>query len=150
LDDMVKSLSYYIMESKGASTFNPIPSPFVIDAHTPNLLNAEDFNGRTIMENLCGIGKPDSDVTSIDMAFREILEKKEVVEDGKTVTVYPKFAVIADKVAAYIGNKMSIKDRSTEDEEFNEDDSENRDLASMGIDRYDRASHEFRKLDSVS
>ena len=105
LQQMVRSLGYYIMEQKKISDIDPDFTNFKIDDTTPNLLLAQDSNGKSIMDNLCGIGLPEDQLTIKHLAFREIFESREedvLDKKGKkiaTTRVYPNFDAISNKVA---------------------------------------------------
>lgn len=157
LSHMVRALGYYIMESKKISEIDPDFTSFKVDDTTPNLLLAEDSNGKPIMDNLCGVGLPDDQLTAAHLAFREIFESREqdVMKDDKkiaTTRVYPNFDAIADKVAEYISTICGeYSGKVQEDEQEDVDDyGENIDVQNLNIDKYDKASYEINKLEGVN
>jgi hypothetical protein len=156
LQSMVRALSYYILESYGIDRIDP-DVQFTIDEFTPNQIDPD------VLADLTAEGVPESELTAIDLAFREILKKGEKVpvigkngkNKGKTIGYkqsYPNFKAIRKNVSDYIEIILGSYSGKIQDEldESVQDDGENRDIQNMNIDRYDKASYEFSKLDGVN
>jgi len=110
------------------------------------------------MKSLIQEGVPESDLLATDLALREVLKKGDKVpiiaekgkNKGKTVGYryeYPNFGAIAKNVSDYIETILGSYSGKIEDAR-EEDFGENEDIQNMNIDKYDRASYEFSKLDS--
>jgi hypothetical protein len=153
---MAKALGYYILEAYGISQIDPNVN-LKIDEFTPNIISKD------IMDNLTAEGVPTEELTAVDLAFREILKKGKQVpiiaehgkNKGKTVGYkyeYPNFNAVSKAVSDYISGIIGEYDGKIIDEfdENEADDGENRSVQQMNIDRYDKASYEFSKLESVN
>lgn len=154
VNEMVKALAFNILENKNLEFGSR--DRIVIDNNT-----LRNLPQKTI-DRLCGYDlqqgvEPDY----INMAFREIFtaetHTKEVehTKDGITtlktekVVVYPKFAAIQNLVADYCNEIVGdVRSRLKENPEDNNDVDDI--IQKANIDKFDRASYEFDKLDSVS
>lgn len=156
LSEMAKALGYYILEAYGIDQIDPNVS-FKIDEFTPNMISKD------IMDNLTAEGVPTEELTAVDLAFREILKKGKQVpiiaergkNKGKTIGYkyeYPNFNAVSKAVSDYISGIVGeYSGKIIDDTDENEaDDGENRSVQQMNIDRYDKASYEFSKLESVN
>ena len=158
LSQMVRALGYYIMEQKRISDIDPDVTNFKIDDTTPNLLFAQDKNGKSIIDNLRGIGLPNDKVTAQHLAFREIFESVDeniLNSEGKKVGVrtrYPNFDAISDKVTEYISLICGEYTGKVEEQDGEErkDFGENLDVQNLNIDKYDKASYEINKLEGTT
>lgn len=154
LSEMAKALGYYILEAYGISQIDPNIS-LKIDEFTPNIISKD------IMDSLTAEGVPTENLTAVDLAFREILKRGKQIpiiakhgkNKGKTVGYkyeYPNFNAVSKAVSDYISGILGEYDGKIIDEENEPDDGENRSVQQMNIDRYDKASYEFSKLESVN
>ena len=154
VNEMVKALAFNILENKNLEFGSR--DRIVIDNNT-----LRNLPQKTI-DRLCGYDlQPGVEPDYINMAFREIFtaetHTKEVehTKDGVTtlktekVVVYPKFAAIQNLVADYCNEIVGdVRSRLKEDPEDNNDVDDI--IQKANIDKFDRASYEFDKLDSVS
>ena len=154
VNEMVKALAFNILENKNLEFGSR--DRIVIDNNT-----LRNLPQKTI-DRLCGYDlQPGVEPDYINMAFREIFtaetHTKEVehTKDGVTtlktekVVVYPKFAAIQNLVADYCNEIVGdVRSRLKEDPEDNNDVDDV--IQKANIDKFDRASYEFDKLDSVS
>ena len=154
VNQMVKALAFNILENKNLEFGSR--DRIVIDNNT-----LRNLPQKTI-DRLCGYDlQPGVEPDYINMAFREIFtaetHTKEVehTKDGVTtlktekVVVYPKFAAIQNLVADYCNEIVGdVRSRLKEDPEDNNDVDDV--IQKANIDKFDRASYEFDKLDSVS
>ena len=154
VNEMVKALAFNILENKNLEFGSR--DRIVIDNNT-----LRNLPQKTI-DRLCGYDlQPGVEPDYINMAFREIFtaetHTKEVehTKDGVTtlktekVVVYPKFAAIQNLVADYCNEIVGdVRSRLKGDPEDNNDVDDI--IQKANIDKFDRASYEFDKLDSVS
>lgn len=155
VNEMVRALAFNILENKNLEFGSR--DRIVIDNNTLRNLPQETI------DRLCGYDlQPGVEPDYINMAFREIFtaetHTKEVSytnKDGITtlktekVVVYPKFAAIQNLVADYCNEIVGdVRSRLKEDPEDNNDVDDV--IQKANIDKFDRASYEFDKLDSVS
>ena len=155
VNEMVRALAFNILENKNLEFGSR--DRIVIDNNTLRNLPQETI------DRLCGYDlQPGVEPDYINMAFREIFtaetHTKEVSytnKDGITtlktekVVVYPKFAAIQNLVADYCNEIVGdVRSRLKEDPEDNNDVDDI--IQKANIDKFDRASYEFDKLDSVS
>lgn len=154
VNEMVRALAFNILENKNLEFGSR--DRIVIDNNT-----LRNLPQKTI-DRLCGYDlQPGVEPDYINMAFREIFtaetHTKEVehTKDGVTtlktekVVVYPKFAAIQNLVADYCNEIVGdVRSRLKEDPEDNNDVDDV--IQKANIDKFDRASYEFDKLDSVS
>lgn len=154
VNEMVKALAFNILENKNLEFGSR--DRIVIDNNT-----LRNLPQKTI-DRLCGYDlQPGVEPDYINMAFREIFtaetHTKEVkhTKDGVTtlktekVVVYPKFAAIQNLVADYCNEIVGdVRSRLKEDPQDNNDVDDI--IQKANIDKFDRASYEFDKLDSVS
>ena len=154
VNDMVRALAFNILENKNLEFGSK--DRIVIDNNTLRDLSQDVIN------RLCGYDleagvEPDY----INMAFREIFTAEthtgevKYVKDGITtvknekVVVYPKFAAIQNLVADYCNEIVGdVRSRFKENPDDNDDVDDI--IQKSNIDKFDRASYEFDKLDSVS
>nr|DAI58265.1 MAG TPA: hypothetical protein [Crassvirales sp.] len=151
---MVRALAFNILENKNLEFGSR--DIIVIDNNTLRTLPQKTI------DRLCGYDlQPGVEPDYINMAFREIFtaetHTKEVehTKDGVTtlktekVVVYPKFAAIQNLVADYCNEIVGdVRSRLKENPEDNNDVDDI--IQKANIDKFDRASYEFDKLDSVS
>lgn len=154
VNEMVRALAFNILENKNLEFGSR--DRIVIDNNT-----LKNLPQKTI-DRLCGYNlQPGVEPDYINMAFREIFtaetHTKEVehTKNGVTtlkvekVVVYPKFAAIQNLVADYCNEIVGdVRNRLKEDPEDNNDVDDI--IQKANIDKFDRASYEFDKLDSVS
>lgn len=155
VNEMVKALAFNILENKNIEFGSR--DRIVIDNNTLRNLPQETI------DRLCGYDlQPGVEPDYINMAFREIFTaethtkevsytNKEGITTLKTekVVVYPKFAAIQNLVADYCNEIVGdVRSRLKEDPEDNNDVDDI--IQKANIDKFDRASYEFDKLDSVS
>ena len=154
VNEMVRALAFNILENKNLEFGSR--DRIVIDNNT-----LKNLPQKTI-DRLCGYDlQPGVEPDYINMAFREIFtaetHTKEVehtkygVTTLKTekVVVYPKFAAIQNLVADYCNEIVGdVRSRLKEDPEDNNDVDDV--IQKANIDKFDRVSYEFDKLDSVS
>lgn len=154
VNEMVRALAFNILEDKNLEFGSR--DRIVIDNNT-----LRNLPQKTI-DRLCGYDlQPGVEPDYINMAFREIFtaetHTKEVehTKDGVTtlktekVVVYPKFAAIQNLVADYCNEIVGdVRSRLKENPEDNNDVDDI--IQKANIDKFDRASYEFDKLDSVS
>lgn len=154
VNEMVKALAFNILENMNLEFGSR--DRIVIDNNTLRRLPQKTIN------RLCGYDlQPGVEPDYINMAFREIFtaetHTKEVehTKDGVTtlktekVVVYPKFAAIQNLVADYCNEIVGdVRSRLKENPEDNNDVDDI--IQKANIDKFDRASYEFDKLDSVS
>jgi hypothetical protein len=79
----------------------------------------------------------------------EVVDTGEKDKKGNPITkkVYPKFNAIMDKLAEYVSDQIGSDYKG----KFkNDEDDEDEQTLKSNIDKYDRASYEFSKLDSAS
>lgn len=148
MQEMVKALSYYILESYNINQIDPNLSKIKINDSTVSKLDSE------IIKDLTGEGIPDEELTSTDYAFKEIFEKGDrkpiLNKNGKIsgyVQQYPKFNALIPAIKDYIENITNAHAKQLQDDSFEEDNGENRSISNMNIDKYDKASYEFSKLE---
>lgn len=124
-------------KNKKKRPINKSKDSLVIDESLLSLIPEET------LRNLRGDDIDESELTSIQRAFREILTKENI-------------GAVSGHIANYIGNILNVQSRGNiekrEDEpDKNGDDfGENVDPQNLNIDRYDKASYEFSKLAGVS
>ena len=154
VNEMVRALAFNILENKNLEFGSR--DRIVIDNNT-----LRNLPQKTI-DRLCGYDlQPGVEPDYINMAFREIFTSethtKEVehTKYGATtlktekIVVYPKFAAIQNLVADYCNEIIGdVRSRLKEDPEDNNDIDDI--IQKANIDKFDRASYEFDKLDSVS
>lgn len=154
VNDMVRALAFNILENKNLDFGSK--DRIVIDNNTLRQLP------QSVINRLCGYDlEPGIEPDYINMAFREIFtaetHTREVkyVKDGITtiknekVVIYPKFAAIQNLVADYCNEIVGdVRSRFKENPEDNDDVDDI--IQKSNIDKFDRASYEFDKLDSVS
>ncbi len=154
VNEMVKALAFNILGNKNLEFGSR--DRIVIDNNT-----LRNLPQKTI-DRLSGYDlQPGVEPDYINMAFREIFtaetHTKEVehtkygVTTLKTekVVVYPKFAAIQNLVADYCNEIVGdVRSRLNENPEDNNDVDDI--IQKANIDKFDRASYEFDKLDSVS
>ena len=154
VNEMVKALAFNILENKNLEFGSR--DRIVIDNNT-----LRNLPQKTI-DRLCGYDlQPGVEPDYINMAFREIFTaethtrevsyEKNGVRTMKTekVVVYPKFAAIQNLVADYCNEIVGdVRSRLKENPEDNNDVDDV--IQKANIDKFDRASYEFDKLDSVS
>lgn len=153
LTEMAKALGYYILQAYDIDQIDPEIN-FKIDEFTPNIIPSD------IMDSLIAEGVPTEELTAVDLAFREILKKGKRIPiigekgkyKGKTMGYkyeYPNFNAVSKAVSDYISGIVGEYTGKII-EESEQDDGENRPVQQMNIDRYDKASYEFSKLESVN
>lgn len=154
VNEMVRAIAFNILENKNLEFGSR--DRIIIDNNT-----LRNLPQKTI-DRLCGYNlQPGVEPDYINMAFREIFtaetHTKEVehTKDGVTtlktekVVVYPKFAAIQNLVADYCNEIVGdVRSRLKENPEDNNDVDDV--IQKANIDKFDRASYEFDKLDSVS
>ena len=161
-DDMVKALGYYILRA-----YN-----FVNDV-SPNTqklkITSETINGKRpvleiidkgVVKALTREGADDDNVDHVALAFREVFTKEEteeVDEKGKKhkIIKYPKFDALSKYVRDYIASIISNAKRTKiidDDTQENSGDVQNEleEIQNSNIEKYDKLSFEFSKLESVT
>lgn len=157
LQEMVKALSFYILDSYDIQDIDPDLSKIKIDEFVANRIPQD------VIDDLTGKDIPAEELTAVDLAFREVFKKGDMVPiiaekgkaKGKTIgyrQTYPNFNALKPYIADYISSIVGEYDGKIDDE-FDEDevdDGENRNTNALNIDRFDKASFEFSKLESVN
>ena len=156
--EMVEALSFYILDSYDIQKLDPDISEITIDDGAIQRIDKD------VVDNLTGEGIPEDQLTEIDFAFREVFKEGEkqpiVATKGKNKgqvigyrKTYPAFAVLKPDIVEYIKSILNGDYRGKIDDIEADDPNdigENRDAASLNIDRFDRASFEFSKLEGVN
>ena len=151
--DMVKALSYYIIDSFGDDVFTLESSKIKIDSSTLSRLPKETIDILCAYVDENGEKIPEEELNEIDFAYREIFEdkiQKPIInkKTGKTVgykTVYPKFEILSKRIADYIESIISdYRDK------IKEVDDEDEKVARINIDKFDRATYEFNRLEGTT
>lgn len=150
VQDMVESLGFFAarvfkLDALNASDLKLQTSKYLMKALPQKFIDA-----------LCGKGVPEKDLTYSQRAYREVFKagityvyapnaKQNDAPIGKKVS-YPNLDILIPKVNEYLKNAITryagkINERDNEDEDKKVMDS--------NIDKFDRASYEFSKLDSI-
>ena len=152
-NEMCKSLGYLIGSKLGIDDIYGITDKITIDERSLSII--DDKTRR----ELCNLDEHDNPLPIEEgseqkvRAWREMFEKKtELRYDSKGkpfyYSFYPKFAAIHTLVGDYLSSMMTdYKGRYQVSEE---DDTEDEIVQRKNIDKYDKASIEFNKLDSVT
>lgn len=149
LRELVNSITYHIIRALRLDKEVYIPNRVKIDSEVLDKIPTK------IKDELRGVGTPDDELDFTHLAFRELF-KSEIVEEHvkgeldvpKTRRVYPNFEAISRLVSDNISNMLGSYSSKIQlaPEEFDEDEQ----VARMNIDRYDKVSFEFNKLDSAT
>lgn len=149
LRELVNSITYHILRALRLDREVYIPKRIKIDSEVLDKIPTQ------IKDELRGVGIPNDELDFTHLAFRELF-KSEIVEEPvkgeldvpKTRRVYPNFEAISRLVSDNISNILGSYGSKIQlaPEEFDEDE----EVARMNIDKYDRASFEFNKLDSAT
>ncbi len=150
VQDMVESLGFFAarvlkLDALNASDLKLQTSKDLIRALPQEFIDA-----------LCGKGIPEKDLTYSQRAYREVFKadityeyapnaKQNDAPIGKKVS-YPNLDILIPKVNEYIKNAIT-RYAGKIDERDNEDEDEK--VMNSNIDKFDRASYEFSKLDSI-
>ena len=152
VSEVIAALEYYILEDLRISSVDPdLEGLAKVTKHANRLL---DYLAPETIEDLTGKGIPDDELMESDLVFREIFESQyEEVENKKgtgthQVKTYPKFAALSKKIMDALAARIGDYDGKIKD--LPEDADEDGTVQKQNIDRYDRASYEFRKLDSAT
>lgn len=150
LNEAINALEYYVLEDLRMNVIDPDFDAYNKVAKHWNKL--PDYLSPETLADLTGKGVPDDELILSDLVFREIFEPEYQELEGKkgkrTVKSYPKFAVISKKLADAVAARLSDYDGRIKD--LPEDEDEDEKVQKQNIDKYDRASYEFRKIDSAT
>jgi hypothetical protein len=144
---MVRALSYLILDHHGfVDDVNADPSVITLDNLT---LTEIDKN---MVAVLTGQGKKESELNHAERAFREVFTEEKILQrDDKGnpyyVKSYPKFDALKQQVKDYITSIIHGYS-SVLNDDLNNDEEEK--VQNANIDKYDRSSVEFNKLDNVA
>lgn len=139
-EHMARALAYIIVNSTKDSTqiYNAVND----DSFLPI-----KYISKSVIDSLTGEGNENP--TFAQRAFREVFYTEINTNDQRRVN-YPNFMAIAPEIKKYLTEIMDAYDGKYK----HEDDQEDGDLVEndygKSIERYDRSSFEFNKLDSVS
>ena len=169
LDQMVDGLTYYILAGLGVQKAFPGMKKINIDEWSVGAIPESvrlHLQGLVKDEkgNLTDKGTP----TTANLAFREMFAtstktrmiKAKKGKDGKVispatteeVTYYPNFAAVSNLVSAKVKSIMSTHSTDTKvaQDEVEAEASTDDGFVNANIDKFDRASYEFNKLDSCN
>ena len=150
LNEAINALEYYVLEDLRMNVIDPDFDAYNKVAKHWNKL--PDYLSPETLADLTGKDIPDGELILSDLVFREIFEPEYQELEGRkgkrTVKSYPKFAVISKKLADAIAARLSDYDGRIKD--LPEDEDEDEKTQKQNIDKYDRASYEFRKIDSAT
>ena len=151
--EMCKSLGFLLAQKLGFDNIFGIQEKQVIDERSLSLIDDET------RRQLCNLDSNDNPLPIEEgsehrvRAWREIFEsKKELRYDANGqpyyYTLYPKFAALHSLVGDYLSSIAG--DYKGKFEVAEEDDTEDETIQRKNIDRYDKASIEFNKLDGTT
>lgn len=139
-EHMARALAYIIVNSTKDSTqiYNAVND----DSFLPI-----KYISKRVIDSLTGEGNENP--TFAQRAFREIFYTEINTNDQRRVN-YPNFMAIAPEIKKYLTEIMDAYDGKYEHEDDQEDGDVVENDYGKSIERYDRSSFEFNKLDSVS
>lgn len=142
LQDLVKSIGFMIARAHNLEQIGSDPSKVKVNENTP----------KQIFKWLDDIAFSVGQLGRMHPALEEVFEEseRETVKNGNTVKqkYYPKFEAIQQLVSDYLETILGEYDGKFKDLPENEDEDETAQKAN--IDKFDRASYEFSKLDSTT
>lgn len=148
INSMVRQISYLMLDAAGIiDEVQPDTSLIEIDSKAVSKIP------QNIIDAITGAGKRIDQLTRRERAFREVFEFEKVVnydEHGHPISterVYPKIQVLQEKIKNYI-ESITHAYSSTLNDDLNNDEEEK--VIHANIDKFDRSSTEFDKLDNVS
>lgn len=149
LNDMVKSLSFYIL---GSLRIHDLSKHFKRGRFTlrQNVLSSIR---KEYVDDLCGKDVKEEELTFQQKAFREVFqynveEYKDAEGNTKKRRHYYNFEALIDRVGAYMDTILNEHRGKLKP---NDEDEDNDNLAQTGnIDKFDRLECEFSKLNSLS
>ena len=142
LQDLAASVGFMIIKAYGLESIGADPGVIKVNENTPKMILGWLKKIKFTTEKL---GK-------IHPALEEVFEEdvREVKIKGETVKqkYYPKFEAIQKFVSDYLSNIAG--EYSGKFKDLPEDEDEDETVQKQNIDKYDRASYEFSKLDSTT
>ena len=142
LQDLAASVGFMIIKAYGLESIGADPGVIKVNENTPKMILGWLKKIKFTTETL---GK-------IHPALEEVFEEdvREVKIKGETVKqkYYPKFEAIQKFVSDYLSNIAG--EYSGKFKDLPEDEDEDETVQKQNIDKYDRASYEFSKLDSTT
>lgn len=139
-EHMARALAYIIVNSTKDSTqiYNAVND----DSFLPI-----KYISKSVIDSLTGEGNENP--TFAQRAFREVFYTEINTNDQRRVN-YPNFMAIAPEIKKYLTEIMDAYDGKYQHEDDQEDGDVVENDYGKSIERYDRSSFEFNKLDSVS
>ena len=147
VSDMVRALGFYASKVFGLDNIN---------AKTVKLTNGKQFVNtlsKEFIDALCGNGLDELTLTESQRAFREVFETKDeyIYKEGTDTIIgkkkiYPKLDVLIPKINDYIKETITSYSGKIEDQDETDEDEH---VMNSNIDKFDRPSYEFSKLDSI-
>ena len=142
LQDLAASVGFMIIKAYGLESIGADPGVIKVNENTPKM----------ILGWLKKIKFTTEKLGEIHPALEEVFEEdvREVKIKGETVKqkYYPKFEAIQKFVSDYLSNIAG--EYSGKFKDLPEDEDEDETVQKQNIDKYDRASYEFSKLDSTT
>lgn len=146
VSEMIRALGLFFIQHYLINGVNKNVEDIKIDAYT--LSKIEQKYGR----DLKGTGKNDNELTLVNLAWREIFQKSDIIKKdkkGKSYhdVIYPAFDALQQQLVEYVSFLTSDYKGKIKDDLLDDEDER---VQKQNIDKYDRASYEFNKLDSVT
>ena len=147
VSDMVRALGFYVSKAFKLDDIN---------AKVIKLINGKQFVdlfSKEFIDALCGNGLDESTLTESQRAFREVFETKDeyIYKEGTNIPIgkkktYPKLDILIPKINDYIKESITSYSGKIEDQDEVDEDVH---VMNNNIDKFDRPSQEFSKLDSI-
>lgn len=147
VSDMVRALGFYVSKAFKLDDIN---------AKVIKLINGKQFVdlfSKEFIDALCGNGLDETTLTESQRAFREVFETKDeyIYKEGTNTPIgkkktYPKLDILIPKINDYIKESITSYSGKIEDQDEADEDEH---VMNSNIDKFDRPSYEFSKLDSI-
>lgn len=150
VQDMVRALGFYTAKLFKLDDFNTSGFKLKNGKQLAKALTQDFINA------ISGVGLASDQITDVQRAFREIFETKEEYQYaenadgfsapiGKTTT-YPKLDALVPKINDYLKEAITSYSGKINEQDVDDEDAK---VMNSNIDKFDRPSYEFSKLDSI-
>ena len=139
-EHMARALGYLIVSS--AKDANDIYNAVHDDSFLPI-----KYIPKSVIDHLTNVNAEESECTQTQLAFREVFYAE--MNNQRRVD-YPKFIAMSKEVQKYLTEIMDAYDGKYKHDDDSETSEQQENDYGKSIERYDKSSFEFNKLDSVS
>ena len=139
-EHMARALGYLIVSS--AKDANDIYNAVHDDSFLPI-----KYISKSVIDHLTNVNEEESKCTPAQLAFREVFYAE--MNNQRRVD-YPKFVAMSQEVQKYLTEIMDAYDGKYKRDDDSETSEQQENDYGKSIERYDKSSFEFSKLDSVS